>query len=144
MPPACDCQSPSPDKSEPEPKSNTLPIDLPTALRLASASSPTIALAQVRVREALVRVDQADALKLPTLSGGGIYLRHDGIDQNRDGRLINVSRQSLFGGGGAALRVDLADAFYQPLVARRRADAETAASRADTNNAAARRRHRIL
>src|SRR5205823_346048 len=84
---------------------NTLPIDLPTALRLANAGSPTIAIAQVRVREALARVDQADALKLPTLSGGGIYTRHDGITQRQDGTLLTVSRQSFFAGGGVALLV---------------------------------------
>lgn len=114
---------------------NTLPIDLPTALRLANASSPTIAIAQVRVREALARVDQANALILPTLSAGGIYDRHDGLDQNRNGTLLTVSRQSFFAGGGAALRVDLGEALFQPLVARRLAAAEAAAARATTNSA---------
>lgn len=113
----------------------TLPIDLPTVLRLANAASPAVALAQVRVREALARVDQADAIRLPTLSAGAIYSRHDGIDQNRRAELFIISRQSLFAGGGASLRVDLADAIYQPLVARRLATAEAAAARADTNNA---------
>src|SRR5262249_8680099 len=75
---------------EPRP-ANTLPIDLPTPLRLANAASPTIAIAQARVREALAHVDQADALKLPTLAVGGIYDRHDGIDQNRNGSLLTVS-----------------------------------------------------
>src|SRR5262245_21979870 len=79
---------------------DTLPIDLPTALRIANASSPAIALAQARVREALGRVDQAYALRLPTISAGGIYTRHDGLDQNRDGTIIDVSRSSLFEGGG--------------------------------------------
>src|SRR5262245_58425987 len=114
---------------------NALPIDLPTALRLANAASPTIAIAQARVREALARVDQADALKLPTLSVGGIYDRHDGIDQNRNGSLLTVSRQSMFAGGGASLRVDLGDAYFQPLVARRLAAAEAANAQAATNNA---------
>lgn len=116
-------------------KSETLPIDLASALRLANVASPTIAIAQTRVREALARVDQADALRLPTLSGGGFYLRHDGIDQNRRAELFTVSRGSLFLGGGAALRVDLAEAIYQPLVARRLADAEAAAARGTTNSA---------
>lgn len=119
----------------PAAKADVLPIDLPTALRIANASSPTIALAQARVREALARVDQADALWLPNLSAGGIYLRHDGIDQNRGGDLLTVTRSSLFEGGGAALRLDTAEAFYQPLVARRLVDAAAAAARANTNNA---------
>src|SRR5947209_7413438 len=94
----------------------TYPIDLPTALRLANVASPTIAIAQVRVREALARVDEADALRVPTLSGGGIYTRHDGITQRQDGTLLTVSRQSFFAGGGLALRVDLGEAYFQPLV----------------------------
>ncbi|HJZ92798.1 MAG TPA: hypothetical protein VKE40_18130, partial [Gemmataceae bacterium] len=88
------------DKTE-TPFAGAFPIDLPTALRLGNASSPTIAIALARVREALARVDQADALKLPTLSAGGIYLRHDGLDQNRRAELFRVSRQSVFAGGGA-------------------------------------------
>jgi outer membrane protein TolC len=120
--------------AEPLP-ANTLPIDLPTALRLANAGSPTIAVARVRVREALARVDQADALRLPTLSAGGIYTRHDGLTQRQDGTLLTVSRQSFFAGGGAALRVDLGEAFYQPLVARRLAAAEAASAQATTNSA---------
>jgi len=113
---------------------NTLPIDLPTALRLANAGNPTVAIAQVRVREALARVDQADSLRLPTLSAGGIYLRHDGIDQNRKAELFRVSRGSIFLGGGASLRVDLGEALYQPLVARRLAAAEAATAKAVRNN----------
>ena len=113
----------------------TYPIDLATALRLANVASPTIAIAQTRVREALARVDQADALRLPTLSGGFIYQRHDGIDLRRNGQLIYVSRQGLFEGGGASLRVDLGEAYFQPLVARRLAAAEAATAQATTNNA---------
>src|SRR5262245_40067152 len=113
---------------------NDLLIDLPTALRLANAANPTIATAQVRVREALARVDQADALWLPTLSAGGIYLRHDGLDQNRKAELFGISRQSVLLGGSAAIRLDLGDAIYQPLVARRLADAEAATARATANN----------
>jgi outer membrane protein TolC len=124
----------SPPKADGLP-ANTLPIDLPTALRLANASSPTILIAQVRVREALARVDQADALRLPTLSAGAIYTRHDGLTQRQDGTLLTVSRQSLFAGGGAALRVDLGEALFQPLVARRLADAEAATARATANSA---------
>src|SRR5690242_18722150 len=70
-------ETPTPTSERPA-KTDTLPIDLPTALRIANASSPAIALAQARVREALARVDQAYALRLPTLSAGGIYTRHDG------------------------------------------------------------------
>src|SRR5262249_36188755 len=40
---------------------------------------------------------------------------------------------SVFAGGGASLRVDLGDAYYQPLVARQLATAEAATARAITN-----------
>lgn len=115
-------------------KSDLLPIDLVTALRLANASNPTITIAQIRVREALAKVDQANTLLLPNLSAGGLYNWHDGADQNRDGRMISVNRNSLFAGGGAGLRVDLADAIYQPLIARRNSEAESAVARATNNN----------
>src|SRR5262245_55164438 len=118
-----------------DPFARALPIDLPTALRLGNASSPAISIALARVREALAHVDQADALKLPTLSAGGIYLRHDGLDQNRRAELFRVSRQSVFAGGGASLHIDIGDAYYQPLVARQLATAEAATARAATNNA---------
>jgi outer membrane protein TolC len=112
----------------------TYPIDLSTALRLAALSSPTIAAAEARVRQAVARVDQADALWLPTLSAGAIYTRHDGVDQPRSGRLIYVSRQGLFEGGGVSLRTDLGEAYFQPLVARRLAAAEAATAQATANN----------
>jgi len=131
-PPPLPAPKESSPKDEPLPP-NTLPIDLATVLRLANAASPTIAIAQARVREALAHVDQADALKLPTLSVGGIYNRHDGLTQQQDGNLLTVSRQNMFAGGGAALRVDLGDAYFQPLVARRLAAAEAANAQAATN-----------
>ncbi len=120
---------PTPAPSAPA-KSDVLPIDLPTALRIANASSPVIALAQARVREALGNIDRAIALRLPTLSAGGAYFRHDGIDQNRKGELFTVSRSNLFEGGGASLRVDTAEAYYAPLIARRQAEAEAATAHA--------------
>jgi outer membrane protein TolC len=126
---------PPPRKEEQPKRQDTFPIDLPTALRLANASSPVIAIAQTRVREAYARLEQAEALRLPTISGGGIYLRHDGIDQNRKAELFKISRGSLFTGGGASLRLDLAEAIYQPLAARRLAESEAETARATTNNA---------
>lgn len=122
------------EKAEPTAKSNVHPIDLPTALRLANASNPTIAMAQIRVRESLARVNLADALILPNISVGGTYFWHDGIDQNRRADMFVINRNNVFAGGGAGLRVDLAEAIYQPLVARRMADAETAIARATNNN----------
>ena len=71
---------------------------------------------------------------MPNLVAGGNYFRHNGIDQNRRGDLFNVTRSNVFAGGGAALKVDLAEAIYQPLIARRLADAEAATAVATVNN----------
>jgi outer membrane protein TolC len=110
-----------------------LPLDLPTALRLANANSPTIAVAQARVRQALARLDQASVLWLPNLTLGTTYLRHDGQIQNSRGMVFTISRSSLFAGGGPQLRVDSSEAYFLPLVARRLAQAETARAQEVTN-----------
>ena len=112
---------------------NKLPIDLETAFRLANAQNPTIASAWARVREATARQDQAEVLWLPNLTVGGAYVRHDGQTQNQRGEVFGVSRSSVFGGGGAQLRVDTSEALFQPLIARRLSQAETANARATVN-----------
>jgi outer membrane protein TolC len=115
---------------QPAVTSNKLPIDLETAFRLANAQNPAIAAAWARVREAVAHQDQADVLWLPNLAVGGAYIRHDGQTQNQRGEVFGVSRSSAFGGGGAQLRVDTAEAIFQPLVARRLVLAESANARA--------------
>lgn len=110
------------------------PIDLVTVLRLADADSPATAIARARYREALARQDQADLLILPTLGVGPSYLRHDGNTQNQAGEVFVVSRSNLFAGGAAQLRVDLGDAYFQPLIARRVARGQSFLAVA-TNNA---------
>ena len=81
----------------------TYPIDLVTALRLAGANNLQIALAVERVNEAVARLDQAKYHWLPTISVGLGYNKHDGRIQRTEGDVIEVSRNSLFVGGGAAL-----------------------------------------
>src|SRR5262245_60537533 len=109
------------------------PIDLTTVLRLAASDSPTIAIAGARYREALARLDQAELLWLPTLGLGTNYLRHDGNTQNQRAEVFTVSRSNIFAGGAAQLRLDTAEAYFQPLVARRVSQAESQLVRA-TNN----------
>jgi outer membrane protein TolC len=48
--------------------------------------------------------------------------------------VFTTSRQSLFAGGAAILRVDTADAYFQPLIARRLVAADAASARAVSNN----------
>src|SRR5262245_50558004 len=110
------------------------PIDLTTVLRLAASDSPTIAIARARYREALAKQDQAELLWLPTLGMGTNYFRHDGNTQNQRAEVFTVSRSNILAGGAAQLRLDTAEAYFQPLVARRVSQAESQLVRA-TNNA---------
>lgn len=94
------------------------PIDLPTALRLANASNLDVALARERINASYARLEGAEALWLPNLSAGPSYLFHEGTIQRVTGEIIDVRRSSLFVGGGPTLAVDVADAVFEPLVAR--------------------------
>lgn len=117
------------------------PINLPAALRLAGGESWDVQLASEKVREAYARLDAAKALWLPSLVAGIGYTKHEGQIQNTGGSVIDVSRNAFFVGGGAQggtaplaggsggparLFVDLslADAIFEPLVARQTANAE--------------------
>jgi len=115
-------------------EAETMPIDLSTALRLADIQNPTNGRAQARIRQALAQLDQANVLLLPNLTAGANYFRHDGIDQNRRGDIFSLSRSNNLNGGSVQLRVDLADAIYLPLVARRITDAAAANAEATRNN----------
>ncbi len=110
-------------------------IDLPTVLRLAGAENWGVKLAYERICEAQANLDTAEVMWLPSLNLGIGYTKHDGQIQDTSGRIIDVSRNSLFVGGGAVtanaptaggsggparLFVDLslADAIFQPLARR--------------------------
>ncbi len=110
-----------------------LPIDLPTALRLAERENPVIGEARARIGEALGRQIQAQVELLPMLNMGASYNGHAGLIQQSTGNLINVSRQSIYIGGGAgvdgpgspvvpavSIVEPLADAIFDPLAARQR------------------------
>ncbi len=111
------------------------PIDLPTTLRLVRSNSPAIGVSRARVLEALARQDQAEALWLPNLSAGLIYFRLDGQTQNQRGDVFGVSRSNAFAGGGPQLRLELAEAIFQPLIARRLTTAAGHEARAADNSA---------
>lgn len=111
-----------------------MPIDLPTALRLADAANPTIAMARQRLTQALFQQRRAEVLWLPNVVVGPGYTRHDGLTQNQRGEIISSNRWSFFEGGGAVLRVEAADAFFNPLIARRFTQARAAEAQAVANN----------
>jgi len=101
----------------------TLPIDLPAVIRMVDQNSPAIGIAQARIREAQARLASANTQWLPNLSVGFTYNRFDGQTQNQRGDVFGVSRANLFGGGGAALNFDVAEAIYAPLIAKRLSNA---------------------
>src|SRR5262245_20151631 len=69
-----------------------MPIDLPTALRLANADNPTIAISRERLREAYIRLSEAQLYWLPDLTADTAYLRHDGRIQDVAGVVFNTSK----------------------------------------------------
>lgn len=121
--------------------SNRFPINLASVLQLAGAENWQIHLAAERVNEAEINLDAAQAAWLPSLIGGFGYTKHDGKLQQTTGEVIDVSRNSVFVGGGArsgefpaaggsggparlAIGLSLTDALYRPLVARQLVSAE--------------------
>jgi outer membrane protein TolC len=126
-----------------------LRIDLATALRLADERNLDVAIYLARVAEADAKLAQARTLAVPTLRVGASYNRHTGTLQETSGQVVDASRVARFRGLGAGavgagdlqaagvgLSVDLADAIFQPLVARQNHAAAEAASAAN--------RHRVL
>jgi outer membrane protein TolC len=111
------------------PGTEVLPIDLPTALRVADGSNPTVALARLRVQEAYAHLTQAQVAWLPNLQAGTTYYRHDGNLQNAAGNVFGVSKSTIFAGGGAVADFKTSDALFLPVIARRLAQAQDAASR---------------
>jgi outer membrane protein TolC len=141
--------APPPAPSE-RPAEDRYPIDLATALRLAGANNLQIALAAERVRQAQARLEGANTLWLPSLVGGIGYTKHDGRIQDTQGNVIEVSRNSLFVGGGPTVGTigvagestqprmtvgfSLADALFTPLAERRTLQAKDAASASTFND----------
>jgi outer membrane protein TolC len=106
-------------------------IDLETTLGLAGAENPTIALAREAVQASLAQQMQADAELLPTLDAGFNLNEHWGGLESAQGILLDVNRQALYVGAGAAavgagtvgipgvhLTAQIADAFFDPIAAR--------------------------
>jgi outer membrane protein TolC len=124
-------------------------IDLSNALALGGANNQQIALARARVIEANANWMAAKVLSLPTLRLGIGYNVHGGAIQATPGQMVNTTRSSLFVGGGSTLNnqisggsggpaniglnLSLADAFFEPLVARRMRNA-VCASKVSTIN----------
>ena len=108
---------------------------LPTALRIADAGNPTIGVARARVEEAYAPCpSRPSSCGCRTCKPATGYLRHDGEIQNAAGVVFQTSKSNSSTLGGAVLQVDSGDALFGPLIARRLAEAQAAASRAVNNN----------
>jgi outer membrane protein TolC len=133
---------PLPKRSEPtyEPKvakgyasSQEFAIDLPTTLRLVNQNSPLIGIARARLEQAFARQEQANLLKLPNVVVGSNYYRMDGNTQNQRGDIFSIARSNLNGSFGPSLKIDIADAIFEPLVAERITASVGAENRAVNN-----------
>ncbi len=141
---------PAPDLSKAPPALpppvQSYPIDLCTALRLAEADNPTVGISRQAIQEALADQLRANVLLLPSLRAGTNFHRHLGVLQNSFGEIRHVDSSSLYVGGGARtlaaetvafpmvqLFSPLADAFFEPLVARRQVAVRRNESAATTN-----------
>ena len=127
--------------AQPVDAAGVLQIDLASALRLADERNLDVAIYVERVAEATAKLAQARTLAVPTLRIGASSNRHDGNLQETSGNVVDADRAARFRGLGAgavgagdlqasglSLGVDLADAIYQPLVARQNRAAAQAAS----------------
>jgi outer membrane protein TolC len=122
--------------------SETFAVDLPTALQLAGADNWNVKIARERVREAAARLQQSQAIWLPNITAGVGFNHHEGQIQATPGEVLEVSRNSLFIGGGSTLNGSppvtggsggparlginwsLAEALFEPLAQRRFMEAE--------------------
>ena len=132
------------------------PIDLAGVLRLAGARDLDIAIARQQVYRAVADLQQARALWLPSIFLGPTWYRLDGQVQAIDGKVMTVSRSSLFLGGLASSAnlypaappgsgfppmtglfsvLRFSDAIFLPMAARRMVAASEADQQATTNNA---------
>ena len=125
---------------------NAIQLNLPSAMAMVGGKHPAVAFAQWRVQEAYATVARAEALWLPSIQAGISLHRHDGNYQASDGTIVDVNRNSLQAGlgtgatgagttprPGLVAQFHLADAIFQPKVARQTAAANEQAAKAVVN-----------
>lgn len=78
------------------------PIDWLTVIRLSGARDLDIGIARERVGMALAELQESQTLLLPSLYYGPNWVRHDGQAQLIDGKVLPISKSSLFVGSTAA------------------------------------------
>lgn len=134
-------ESPSPSDLnsgvELEPVQDFVQLNLPSVLATVDAGHPVVGFARWRVQQAYAEVAQARSLWLPSLQAGFSFHRHDGNYQASNGQIVDVNRNSFqygLGAGavgagttpvpGVVAQFHLADAIFQPKIAKRRSWAE--------------------
>jgi outer membrane protein TolC len=113
------------------------PIDLPTALRLAGAQNLDVLIAREKLREAQGNHEQARQRFFPWVSPAIGYRRHDGNVQDIAGDIFTASKQAYTLGLNLNAQVELGDAMYATLAARKRAEAANEAAEAKRQDAIA-------
>lgn len=124
----------------------SLKINLPTALAMIGGQHPAVGTARWRVQQAYAQLDQSRVLWLPSIQSGFHFSRHDGNIQASDGSILDVNRSSVqYGLGVGAVaagpilrpglnaQFHLADAIFQPRIARNQAWAADHAAAATLN-----------
>lgn len=122
-------------------------IDFGTALATVAGQNPRAALAHRRIAEAFANVDAAEVLWLPSLRAGLSYNRHEGQLQEVRGSNLDINRSALNAGLGTRsvgagtpgvpglyAQFHLADALFQPEIARNVAHARQHAANATVND----------
>jgi outer membrane protein TolC len=104
---------------EPAPVAQSVPISLDTVLRLAEQSNARIGLAREKLHESEMMSEAACRCWLPKTSAGIAYYRHEGGIQNEDGTLTSSSFSSLLPGVEIRSEIDLREATFRCLNARR-------------------------
>jgi outer membrane protein TolC len=110
-----------------EPTDLRFPINLATALQLSDARPLVVAAAQASVWVAEAQLTRAKVLWLPTLMFGADYIRHDGGGPDFNKGIMTAPSVNYFqAGGGLSVSnsglfqlLNLTDAYFEPLVARR-------------------------
>ncbi|HMB03088.1 MAG TPA: TolC family protein, partial [Isosphaeraceae bacterium] len=96
------------------------PINLATALRLSDARPLVVAAAQASVWVAEAELTRAKVLWVPAILFGVDYIRHDGGGPDFNKGIMTAPSVNFFYAGPSLYQfVNLTDAIYEPLVARR-------------------------
>jgi outer membrane protein TolC len=105
----------APESAPPAAADSTYPIDLATTLRLAGAQNLDVQLARNAVDEAHANYTSAVERFLPVLVPSASYLRHRGRDQDVNGSVMDVPKNSETSGAYLTAQIPVGDAIFTAL-----------------------------